>query len=384
MENNFQLPQAPENKYINSSEYARKIQSAYYRMRPKIFIERFKNLNLIAQIGIFFFPLISIVTSVSFIYGHMMVIGNLYLAVIISVLLLGIVELTKNHLLTNGLDTYFSNSGKSMGTFVFAFLFSALSFVMSYNGAEMLVKNMDTSKQVIKDSSMVNLAAIDNNYSLQIAAEQSKIDNINAMAKKQWHGLHTTQQTTLLTSIEENIKTLRLLGEKEKDRILSEKSVNLSTAESSVNYNAWIFKIFAGIIEFLLILSITFEAFYKFKTVREDMDLKNFKTDPNRHINLEPKNIKIIGENQPVQAPSIGLNSGNNERKVIGFIQGVTIDENRVYENRIELQSGFRTCKNCTAEFVAKHHKQVYCNNECRIEFWEQKNGRKLMLKKAK
>jgi len=384
MENNFQLPQAPENKYINSSEYARKIQSAYYRMRPKIFIERFKNLNLIAQIGIFFFPLISIVTSVSFIYGHMMVLGNLYLAVIISVLLLGIVELTKNYLLTNGLDTYFSNSGKSMGTFVFAFLFSALSFVMSYNGAEMLVKNMDTSKQVIKDSSLVNLTAVDNNYSLQIAAEQSKIDNINAMAKKQWHGLHTTEQTTLLTSIEENIKTLRLLGEKEKDRILSEKSVNLSTAESSVNYNAWIFKIFAGIIEFLLILSITFEAFYKFKTVREDMDLKNYKTDPNRHISLEPKNIKIIGENQPAQAPSIGLNSGNNERKVVGFLQGISNDKDRMYENRTVLQNGLRTCKNCNAEFVAKHHKQVYCNNECRIQFWEQKNGRILIMKKAK
>jgi len=384
MENNLQLEKAPENKYIESAEYARKIQGAYHRMRPKIFIERFKNLNLISQIGIFFFPIISIVTSVSFMYGHIqMAINNIYVAIVIAVLLLGIVELTKNHLLSNALDTFFSNSGRSLATFLFAFLFSALSFIMSYNGAEMLVKNLDTSKEVIKDSSLVNLAAIDNDYSVQIAAEQAKIENINQMAKKQWHGLHTPQQTNLLTSLEANINLLRGLKEKEKERILSDKTVSLSIAENEVNYNAWIFKLFAAIIELMLIISITFNAFYAFKTVREDLDLKEYKGDPGKYQSLGIKDFKSIAVSTQVQAPNIGLNT-NNERNVIaGFLKQTNFNEQSpINDHRITEESKKRTCKHCGNDFEFKHWNKTYCSDTCRIEYWENKTGQKLQLKK--
>jgi len=398
MENNLQLPKAETNKYIESAEYARKVQSAYFRLRPKIFIERFKNLNTIAQIGIFFFPVISIITSISFIYGHIqMAINNIYVAIIIAVLLLGIVELTKNHLLSNALDTFFSNSGRSLGTFAFAFLFSALSFIMSYNGAEMLVKNLDNSKQEIKDSTSYQLAAIESNYNNQIAIEQSKIAAINEMAKKQWHGLNTPQQTTLLNSLESNVKDLRLLMEKKRDEILTDKTVNLQQADQSVNYNAWIFKLFAAIIEVMLILSITFNAFYAFKTVREDLDLKEFKSDPAKYQANETNKFKSITASPQIQAPSIGLNSGNDRSVIKGFLADFFNENPMVHDDRAQSENDFvhddraqtksegkRVCKNCGNEFEFKHWNKTYCSSECRINFWENNTGKILKFKPNK
>jgi len=385
MENNFQLPQALENKYIESASYARSIKSAYHRLRPKIFNERFKNLALIALIGMFFFPIISIVTSESYMYLHIVeVVSNVYLAAIISVLLLGVLELTKNHMLSNALQTFFSNSGKSLVTFIFAFLFSGLSIFLSYSGAEMLVKNLDTSKQSIKDTSFAQLATMESKYNSLIAEEQSKIENINKMAEKQWKRLLTTPQISLLSSYEDNKKDLRLLMEKERDLIRSDKTENLAKAETSVNQNSFIFKGFAVIIELMLVLSISFYEFYAFKTVREDIDLNDYKSDPSKYQILEPKNIKSIATNTQIQAPSIGLNSGNNERKVIGFLKPDKIDLPSTLNGESVINQSKRICINCGEQFEYKHWAKKYCTEKCRIDYWEKSTGKKLKLKKAK
>lgn len=35
-------------------------------------------------------------------------------------------------------------------------------------------------------------------------------------------------------------------------------------------------------------------------------------------------------------------------------------------------------CKNCGCNYTKNHHKQVYCSTQCRVDFWQKKNGKKL------
>jgi hypothetical protein len=93
----------------------------------------------------------------------------------------------------------------------------------------------------------------------------------------------------------------------------------------------------------------------------------------------------------PVQLPNPIPNPVPNPvpERQIGFTFGwqekpkEPIHENRitkiVNENRVH---NLRICKNCGKEYIYKHHKQIYCCEECRIESWEKRTGKPFNLKK--
>jgi hypothetical protein len=58
-------------------------------------------------------------------------------------------------------------------------------------------------------------------------------------------------------------------------------------------------------------------------------------------------------------------------------------DDNRITKVVTVQNLANRTCKNCGNGFTYKHHKQMYCSTECRIENWENRTG-KTLKKKAK
>lgn len=43
-----------------------------------------------------------------------------------------------------------------------------------------------------------------------------------------------------------------------------------------------------------------------------------------------------------------------------------------------------RTCANCQSTYIYKHHKQKYCTEKCRIEAWEKRTGKSLMMRRRK
>jgi len=112
-----------------------------------------------------------------------------------------------------------------------------------------------------------------------------------------------------------------------------------------------------------------------------DNEINAFQTKVINHLN-EPKSFE-----NPFD---------ENGKRTIGFKQNGkdknNAYDNRIYENRMEQktdtkivsQSNLRTCQNCGNTYQYKHHKQKYCKDECRIEFWENKNGRKLKKKPKK
>lgn len=374
---NFQLPKAPEIKFFQSAEYARKIEKAKNRLRAKPFIERFKTMNILANIGIIFFPTISVITGIAFLHVYVGgVITHPFISMSISMMLLIFLELVKNHLLNNGLDTFFSNSGKSVLTFVFAFLFSVGSFIMSYQGAELLVKSLDNSKQQIVDSTSAKLLAIEKKYENLILSEQFKIVDLKKKAKSQWKGLNTPEQNKLLVQYEDNIKYFRNQTDKEKSELKSSKEDQLKKAETKVVYNAYVFKVFAAINELLTILSILFTAFYTFKTVREDLDLSDFRNQPEKYSMAEPT-FKTSIEIEP-QVAKTSLNKSDQRNVVTGFykddyaiVNNDTVNDEMVDSRQVDVMN----CKNCQKEFKPYNIIQKFCSKECRLEWHKENKG---------
>ena len=53
-------------------------------------------------------------------------------------------------------------------------------------------------------------------------------------------------------------------------------------------------------------------------------------------------------------------------------------NDDRNNGDRRELQNNERICKNCNSIFTFKHWNKRYCSDDCRIEHWENRTGRKL------
>jgi hypothetical protein len=60
-----------------------------------------------------------------------------------------------------------------------------------------------------------------------------------------------------------------------------------------------------------------------------------------------------------------------------------SLNDNR-NDFRNDNNNGLRTCQNCGNGYNHKHHKQLYCSEQCRVEFWENKTGRSLKAKGRK
>jgi hypothetical protein len=83
------------------------------------------------------------------------------------------------------------------------------------------------------------------------------------------------------------------------------------------------------------------------------------------------------------------INDSSGKDKISGF-NAINLNDN---DNRItkivtvqksDKNSNERICKNCNKAYVYKHHKQMYCTDECRIESWELRTGKKLRKKGKK
>ena len=349
---NLQLPKANEIKYFETAEYARKIEKARHKMRPKPFTERFSNLHVIAQIGTFFFPAISVITGISFLFSYLFdSLGYFFLSIGLALSFLLFVEYTKNILLNNGLDTFFSNSGKTGIVFLFAMLFSLASFVMSYNGAEMLVKGLDKKQDKIKTNILSTVSDKENEYQRLIDKENAKISKINKKATKQWNGMLTPRQSDRVIQYEKNIEHFRKNLNNEKTLLRTDKDKQLSTAENKTIYNSYFFKIIAGINEFLTILSILFIQFYTFKTVREDIDLNEFRETPDKYVDFENKKRFEVA---PLELNEAAAKTPNK----IGFQGSFKTDEKTDEPpKRFESAGNFSSLKttNRNIDFLRKH-----------------------------
>jgi hypothetical protein len=86
------------------------------------------------------------------------------------------------------------------------------------------------------------------------------------------------------------------------------------------------------------------------------------------------------------QKRQIGFNvlKNNDATKIVG---GANNDTENAQNNAItKIVGGTETtgqCPNCLKSFIKNHKKHTYCQDECRIEFWQKSNNKKVHKNKT-
>jgi hypothetical protein len=109
-------------------------------------------------------------------------------------------------------------------------------------------------------------------------------------------------------------------------------------------------------------------------------------TDLKRQIGFHNKNndfrkeSTVKKDNKPNdfrKESTVKKDNKNNENRKESTVK----KDNKNNENRKEStvkDESIRVCLNCDKRYTLRHHKQKYCCDECRVEFWENENGRKV------
>jgi len=187
------LKKATEQKYLESSNYQRKVEKANEKLAFKPFSQLYQTIEKLAKIAQLLLPLLSITFAVSFVMTWFNFL-NVYLAFVLALALLIFIESIKSNALNTAWSMHYANLGSPMVLGVFAVFISVVSFVTSYNGAETLVQKLSDKTELITSNTNTVRDSIKGLFSTQIANNKKAIDSIKTVAKKQWHGLTSKEQ----------------------------------------------------------------------------------------------------------------------------------------------------------------------------------------------
>lgn len=394
---------------------------------------KFKNFRQEYSLGILIVLLLRIVTASISIYAGYFYFKNLLTGIstenktvplILSITVLLIVEILSAYLLSK--LTKASLNRKYINAFVlliFSVFTFGVSFISSTNGLSMKQsKKADISTEILsnKDLQAENIKL---KYSELIQEQKANIKLIRKNPQGWSEGKRaylTTQQLKDISNINNEIKAFRSAEKEEITAIKKQSKTELKANRQEMTATADKYYLFISIVLIISALcNISLQIFYKiiYKEERADQsalsEFKNAKqaifsnlqaslnndilklansftgslivekNEPLLHSIIENKNTPPgIGFKNPKIDFEINDKAGNyKEFQKENNLKGKEpYNENRINENRTEQ----RTCKNCGNPYIHKHHKQLYCSDACRVQFWENKTGKTLNFKKKK
>lgn len=320
----------------------------------------------------------SLISSYAYFEGVFSVaIKNPYLLVLVVATFLITVEVLKRMLLNTSLQSWFGLQRvfSPLPTLFAAFL-SVLSMYASVIGGGSL--GVDTKKEVITGiTGQNNVDSLAKVYDTEIAVIRTEIQDIKQRNSYKGTTYIAGKDKALLLSKEQRLATLQ--AAKDND-ILSQKrqaakELEMVREENQTNkevYQYW----FLGF-ELLFLACMTFMYDYKRKAVLENLLTDN----ENRNTIIvsnatEPNQQNTIATTEPLPQPT--------QPQRIGFIFGKQPskehlpNDNRNENRNTILVNDNRVCLHCKKEYTYKHHKQLYCTENCRVLAWELRTGKKL------
>lgn len=359
---------------------------------PKTFAERWKFIDTVAVAVGLICNYFSFVTAFAIIfylfYLSVHPIAGAFGAAIISVIpasiLTLLIELVKRHVSANFLQDAIQFRVVSGGMFLFLAGCCGFSILVSYYGAKEIPKYLATDASQENFLALYKLdsvtSAASSQHDKEILAQSMRIDtfefaNTNSKGSIR-HGALSTQailQAELTELKKEKRQALAKIATQyetdKKEAIALDKTqqqIN-QTENSKISDKMAYAAIFC---EFLFLLCMAGHWFYSWKTQQERY------IDSNEIHN----DISIDDNRNETDTPeSPGPRTG-----VIGFKKYNDNDnDNRKDDNRKD-EIQLPVCGNCKSKFLPKHHKQIYCDSDCKEEAWEQRTGKKLIKTKTK
>jgi len=364
---------------------------------------------------------VSVVAGYTYLNNLIMkVTQNSVLSVIITVVALFSIEFITQLSLTKLFKFVFKKQYRFMFIMlVMVGVFFFLSSVLSLKGIAIISSNKaDLTAEIVNKYKDLETATI-NEFNQQKDYQKQQIELIK---KQTWKGKLSYQHITeineinnLIINIESNKQTALNDLKQQKQADLHENEINTQTSVSqyySVVLIIMLVQLISNLVLnyfYLLIFKQRTEYLNDFVTTQQteiksniiDLYKSMFTLNNTTMINglqravIEKADLNEI-ESTPEPEPPEQLTAQKNKpelKKGFGFI---IPNETRINETRTDKEikkgtttpttklNGVRVCKNCGKEYLPKHHVQKYCCEQCRIDFWQNKTGKKLKFKAKK
>jgi hypothetical protein len=357
-----------------------KIETFHKELSTKPYYARYKELFYLCVFLSLAAQNASIISSYAYFEGVFGVaIKNPYLLVLAVATFLVTIEALKRILLNNSLQSWYGLQRlfAPIPT-LFAIILSVLSMYASTIGGGSL--GVDTKKEVITGvTGQSNIDSLAKVYDTEIGVIRSEIQDIKHRNSFRGATYIAGRDKALLLGKEQRLATLQ--GAKEQD-ILSQKqqaAMDLETVRKENQANKQVYQYWFLGFELLFLACMTFVYDYKRKVVLETLLTDNSPTT----AKVDGK-IDVIEDTNTITPPAPLQQSTQPQR--IGFIFGKqtakehlpTNDNRNENSNTIIVNENRRVCLHCQNEYTYKHHKQLYCTENCRVLAWEQRTGKKL------
>jgi len=334
---------------------------------------------------------------------------NKAVIITVSVLFVLIIEiLTALFLLKTFKFLYKGLVINAIAYFIGVLLFYSLSFYVATNGlASYTIKRFDNS-EVIKAKYQTNKDLLIQSFESSQAEINQAIETINNNPLLWKNGKLSNLSTEQINSVNNYYNQLSGLRNQLKSDLQAVENSEVNELKSNTNNatsEAEKYYIIVMVIMFIQFICNALMAFFYHKIYNEN----NSKDVINDSIKLFTSQISnnttsIIEQtiNERYNAYLVALNNhlahttitttgtttttGTN-KKPIGFDIN---NDNRINENRnndtiktgstVTFDHNIRLCLHCNKPYVYKHHKQIYCSTDCRVQSNVNKSGKTLII----
>lgn len=335
------------------------------KFTPKPYFHKYRILRAVVLATSYLFHLLSAATAFSLIYFFAAkLIPSVLVAAVISVVLLGALELSKRE--TSGrLFHDRLQFGKTSGALLAAVGgLAIISTACSYFGAQRVVVELTPPPALVSSDSLTaplreQLATID--------------QQITAARATTWKGKTTTraQRTVdrLTRQRETALAELVRLQQRADERNDNTEQQHATTTTA----NASTFAAFTAACELLLVLCLFYLQYYDFRSFAEYAKADGEKRAAPTVVAQVQPSFAVNGHGSTLPQNAV--------RTQIGFdYQNRDKDTQNVITQTV---GTLRTCAHCSNMYEHGHARQRYCSDTCRVEAWEKRTGRTLKKQRS-
>lgn len=346
--------------------------------KPKPYWKQYRILYFSVLGASFLFHILSACTAAALIYFFLFgLIGSMAMS---GILTLAALELTKRETSSKFFHTRLQFGKMSGGLLAAVLGLSIISTAASYFGAE------KTVHQFAKGPALVNADSTTQPLRAQIADIDRQISDAKKM---KWKGKLTVQGQNTLAALTTAKADLLAEQTRQQKRIDGNNDTALEEHKTTTTTNGQQFAAFTLLSEILLILCLFYIQYY---------DFRSFAEYAHAHAETAPKPTEQPGKpnEQPAKpaapnvrqdpAPAFSSNGNGlpkNERQPIGFAYANrnAYTRTQTVETQTVTQPGndhLRNCEHCGTAYIYGHRRQKFCTDQCRIDAWQDRTGRKL------
>lgn len=353
--------------------------------KPKPYWKQYRILYFSVLGASFLFHILSACTAAALVYFFLFgLTGSMAMSGILTLAALAALELTKRETSSKFFHTRLQFGKMSGGLLAAVLGLSIISTAASYFGAE------KTVHQFAKGPALVNADSTTQPLRAQIADIDKQISDAKKM---KWKGKLTVQGQNTLAALTTAKADLLAEQTRQQKRIDGNNDTALEEHKTTTNTNGQQFAAFTLLSEILLILCLFYIQYYDFRSFAE---YAHAHAETATQPAAQPAKPAAPDVPKPSEQPakpaapdvrqdlthnfsSNGNGLPKNERQPIGFAyanRNAPARTQNVITQTVSEQT--RVCEHCGTPYVYGHRRQKFCTDQCRIDAWQNRTGRRI------